>query len=306
MDVKLFVCIFDDARLLPHFLRHYDRFGITEFHIAAAPHLAEYVSTVSAGYKVVQYNEFDVAESVTGGVSAVAAMRERAQEADEWVVIVDLDEFVEFDVPVPQTIASMEAEGANVARGINYDRFAADGRPRPFDDSSDLSTLFPVRARFVRNVMGGTDVKGVLVRGHLASRKGVGHHVFENEVLYSKVFEISHYKWTDPSLKRMRQAYEMSKAAGRDWADEYQVVLDHYATHGRFAWETFGGELAEPARRLAEVERTAAELTAELQAIKQRRVVRLADRILSADSWRRRAYERLTKRKNKRPAQSPG
>jgi hypothetical protein len=303
-DVKLFVCIFDDARLLPHFLRHYDRFGITEFHIAAPPHLAEYVSTVSAGYEVVQYNDFDVADSFTGGVSAVTDMRERAQESDEWVVIVDLDEFVEFDAPVPGMLASMEAEGANVARGIMYDRFTVDGRPRPFDDDSDLPSLFPVRARFARDVRGGMDWKGVLVKGRLTTRPSFGHHFFEGEVVYSKVFEISHYRWNDPSsaLERTQQAYEMSL----DWADEFKRVLDHYATHGRFAWETFGGELAVPARRLAELERSVAALSAELETIKGRRVVRLADRILSPGSWRRRAYERLTRRKHERPALNSG
>ena len=38
--MKLFVCIFSDARLLPHFLSHYTRFGVSEFHIAAPPQLA--------------------------------------------------------------------------------------------------------------------------------------------------------------------------------------------------------------------------------------------------------------------------
>jgi hypothetical protein len=28
--MKLFVCIFSDARLLPHFLSHYTRFGVIE------------------------------------------------------------------------------------------------------------------------------------------------------------------------------------------------------------------------------------------------------------------------------------
>jgi hypothetical protein len=306
IDVKLFVCIFDDASLLPHFLRHYDRAGITEFHIAAPPDLAEQIAAVSAGHNVFQYNDFNVAESVTGGVSAVAAMRERAQGIDEWVVIVDLDEFVEFGAPLSEVIASMDAEGANVGRGIMYDRFTVDGRPQPFDDGSDLPSLFPVRARLIRNVMGGTDVKGILVKGHLSSRPGAGHHFFEDEVVYSQDFEISHYKWNDPSLKRMQQAYEMSRAAGREWAEEYKRVLDHYATHGRFAWETFGGELAEPARRLVELERSVAALSAELETIKGRRVVRLADRILSPGSWRRRAYERLIGRKTKRQAQNPG
>ena len=244
--MKLFVCIFDEAGLLPHFLRHYVRFGITEFHIAAPPHLSGYVGSAGDGYSVIQYNDFNVAETVNGEVSAVTVMRELVQDSDEWIVVVDLDEFVEFGRPVQRIIKDMEGEGANVARGILYDRFAVDGLPKPFDDDSDLPSLYPVRARFVKNVMGGEDRKGVLVKGHLKSRGA--HHVFYDEARYSKMLEISHYKWNDPSLRRIRQAYEMSHAAGRGWSEQYRRILDHFATHGRFAWETFGGELIDSTR----------------------------------------------------------
>jgi hypothetical protein len=239
--VKLFVCIFDDAGLLPHFLRHYDRLGVSEFHVATTPSLAEEVSEAAAAYRASVYTEFEVAETVTGGVTAVAAMRDRAQDLGEWVVIVDLDEFVEVDGPLQDLMPELERENANVARGIMYDRFPADGRPTPFDADSDLPSLYPVRARFIRDVMQGTDFKGFLVKGHL---QGEGaHHIFAGERVFSRVFEISHYKWDDPTLRRIKQALEMTQAAGLDWSEEYRRILEHYAEHGRFAWETFGGEL---------------------------------------------------------------
>ena len=246
--MKLFVSIFDDAQLLPHFLGHYLQFGITEFHVAAPPQLADDIRRMSTGYTVFQYSGLDVAETVCGGVSAVASMREVAQEADEWSVLVDLDEFVEFGEPLRTIVEDMEGEGANIARGVMYDRFAVDGRPKPFDEGSHLPSLYPVRARFIKNIMGGIDIKGVLVKGHLKGRGA--HHIFYDEVRYSKVFEISHYKWNDPSLRRIRQAYEMSRAAGLDWSQQYKKVLDHYARYGRFAWETFGGELVGPVTSL--------------------------------------------------------
>jgi hypothetical protein len=239
--LKLFVCVFDDARLLPHLLRHYVQFGVTEFHVAAPPRLADYVSRTSRGYKVVQYNDFDVADSFTGGVEAVTRMRERSQEPEEWIVIVDLDEFVEFPESVGDIVAKIEAEGGNIARGVMYDRFAIDGKLKPFDDDSDLSSLFPVKARFVRLVMGGEDTKGVLVKGHLKSRGA--HHMFHGERPYSEVFEISHYKWNDRAINRVQLAYDMCSASATGWEDEYKRILDHYNLHGRFAWESFGGQI---------------------------------------------------------------
>ena len=242
--MKLFVCIFDDARLLPHFLKHYARFGVGEFHIAAPGHLADYIAAASKDYAVRQYNNVNVADSFIGGVSAVTAMRQLSQAAGEWVVIVDLDEFVEFPGALPQLVANIAAEGANVARGIMIDRFAIDGQPTAFDGNSDLPALYPVKARFTQNIMGGVDYKGVIVRGHLESRGA--HHIFADEMLYSEVFEISHYKWNDLALARVRQAYQALSASGAGWAVQYQKILDHYDAHGRFAWESFGGELAPP------------------------------------------------------------
>jgi hypothetical protein len=241
--LKLFVCVVDDDRLLPHFLKHYGRFGVTEFHVAAPRNLAKAIAGVSHNFRVIQYNDFDAAASFTGGGEAVTNMRALAQGSDEWVVIVDLDEFVEFTEPVDDLVRVVEAEGANIARGIMYDRFAVDGQLKAFDENSEIAALFPVRARFRREVMGGNEVKGVLVKGRLRSL--AAHHKFHDEMPYSQMLEISHYKWNDRALDRLRLAREMCLAAKSPWDfdGEFKRVLDHYDQHGRFAWETFGGEI---------------------------------------------------------------
>ena len=244
--MKLFVCVFDDSRLLPHFLRHYDRFGVFEYHVAAPPQLAASVANITRNYRAIQYNDFNVAGSFTGGVEAVTKMRELAQGPEEWVVIVDLDEFVEFQEPVTDLAEKAEVEGGNIVRGVMYDRFAIDGHLKAFDDSSNLSALFPVRARFRSAVMRGNEFKGVVVKGRLKSEHA--HHQFYDERPYSKLLDISHYKWNDRAIDRTRLAHEMCAAAGSPWDfdGEFTRVLNHYDQHGRFAWETFGGEIVGP------------------------------------------------------------
>ena len=96
-------------------------------------------------------------------------MRELAQGPEEWVVIVDLDEFVEFSEPVNDLARKVEVEGGNIARGIMYDRFAIDGQLKAFTTIRTGPALFPVRARFRRVVMGGNEIKGVLVKGALGA-----------------------------------------------------------------------------------------------------------------------------------------
>ena len=240
--MKLYVAIFDDARLLPHFLKHYVPFGISEFHIAAPPSLADYVAEVSRGYTCHICHQYDVAETVTGAVGAVTAMRAATQGPDEWVAIADLDEFVEFEHPVTYWTARADAAERNVVRGIMYDRMAEDGRPKPFDDESDLPSLYPVRTRMRKELMSTVEFKGVLVKGLLQSK--VSHHKYHDEKpLKNVALEISHYKWMENGLDRIQQAYDMAVAQGMEWSWMYKRVLDHYAQHGRFAWETFGGEL---------------------------------------------------------------
>jgi hypothetical protein len=80
---------------------------VSEFHIATPPQLANETLCISANHSVALHTGFDVNDSVTGGTAAVSAMRDAARLEDEWVVIVDLDEFVEFQGP----IASLPTEG---------------------------------------------------------------------------------------------------------------------------------------------------------------------------------------------------
>jgi len=163
-ELKLFTTIYDDARLLGHFLAHYDRAGATQFFIAVAEGHGSAVRPFMPAYRITICEELGVADKYPFGVNAATEMRRRYQDPDEWAVMVDLDEFVEFPKPIFDIIADAQKEGANIVQAIMYDRFSADGKPRSFDASSDLSALFPVKARFIK-VMGGADHKGVLVKG---------------------------------------------------------------------------------------------------------------------------------------------
>jgi hypothetical protein len=165
--VKLFTSIYDDARLLGPFLKHYDFLGIEHFFIAVAPQLTSVVNDFSAAYNVAVFDGLDVESHFLGGTAAVSEMRRLHQADDEWVVIVDLDEFIEPAHVLKQIVAAADREASNLVRGIIYDRFSVDGRLADVCPDADLAQVFPVEARFTRNVMGGSDHKGVLVKGRL-------------------------------------------------------------------------------------------------------------------------------------------
>jgi hypothetical protein len=237
--MKLFVTVYDDPRLLGHFLRHYEAIGVTSFYIAIPGQLRDEVEKRTGGHPVKIINGLNVADSVSG-TAAVSDMRALHQENDEWVVICDLDEFLECE-SLEDAAEAAERGGANVVRGIMHDRFALDGQPRGFKSDEDLNEVYPIKCRFIREVMHGCDHKGILVKGLLNPTPGAAHHRFTGERGFCGVLDISHYKWTDSSLERVRSAYEIVSDAGVSWAVEYKRVLDHYDQYGKFAWETFGG-----------------------------------------------------------------
>ncbi len=149
----------------------YTRAGITEFFIAVPPEFGPVAASFLDRYGITLCTGLDVADSILTGTAAVSEMRRRYQRDGEWVVIVDLDEFVEFPEEVAAIVAAADKAGANVVRGIMLDRFSRDGRLSEFAPDADLSTVFPVKSRFIRNVMGGCDHKGVLVKSLFRRRR---------------------------------------------------------------------------------------------------------------------------------------
>jgi hypothetical protein len=243
--MKLFAAIYDDARLFNHFLNHYVKAGVTEFFIALDEQVADLAAPTIPSCRITLVHGLDVAESVHGGNAAVTEMRKRYQDPNEWTIIVDLDEFIEFPGPVPELLEAADRQHANIIKGTMFDRFSLDGKLVDFESDSDLSRVYPIKARFVHNVLDGADYKGVLVKGWLEAR--IAHHEFVDERPYSEFLEISHYKWSSTTaLDRVRRRYRTLIERGLEWAYEDRLILDHYERHGRFAWETFGGSLADP------------------------------------------------------------
>jgi len=237
--MKLFTAIYDDARLLSRFLWHYDRHQISEFLIAASP---SFVSTVKDFMSDYPITLIEKQYAGTGFLHAdpIREMREIHHRDNEWAVVVDLDEFVEFDPNISHILSIAESEKANVVRGIMYDRFSADGKLGDPDQASDLLSVFPIKANFIHQVQNSCDHKGVLVKGPLKGGGGY-HHWFEGEKLCSEILEISHYRWLTGAIDRYKARYAALTDAGTYWADEYKRIIDHYEQHGRFAWEEFGG-----------------------------------------------------------------
>src|SRR5437764_1476267 len=98
--MKLFTTIHHDDRLLGHFLTHYRRLGVTQFFVAVSEPFQNSVRRHAGSEEVTVYTKLDVSDTVIGQVSAATEMRRQHQQPTEWVIVVDLDEFVELPLGI--------------------------------------------------------------------------------------------------------------------------------------------------------------------------------------------------------------
>jgi hypothetical protein len=235
--MKLFTPIYDDCRLVPHFFAHYHRLGVTTFVIAASPNIVSEILPHTSGFDVIVRHDLDTADSFQGGSAAVTALRAEYSSPDEWVMITDVDEFLDAGTGVQDEIARAEEEGANVVRAQMVDRVAIDGSFPPIDPGTDLWATFPRECALTKLLQWSTDYKGVLVRGHLEA--AMAHHEFRDERLASRWLRLHHFKWNANVLPRLQSAIDLARASGINWWVEYDRVLRHVAEHGRIRWEDY-------------------------------------------------------------------
>jgi len=242
--MKLFVAVTAHATLLPHFLRHYQAAGVSQFFISIEAGLEESVERMAAGFPVEFVRGLDTAESIEGGTEAVTRMRMKFARPDEWVVLTDLDEFQAHPQGVDATAAEADREGANVVRGYMIDRVATDGELKPIGPDDDLFDVFAERCYVTALLQGGLSYKCALVKNHLESGRtaeglSLAHHHMMGERIATATVDIHHFKWNSEALDRMKTAIARTQAAGQPFWVEYQRVLEHLETHGRLQWQDF-------------------------------------------------------------------
>ncbi len=250
--MKLFVAVAAHATLLPHFVRHYQSAGVTQFFVAVEPALEEHVARLTAGRPVEIVRGLDASESIEGGTAAVSNMRAEVADPDEWVVLADLDEFQMHPRGVVATAAAADAEGANVVRGRLVDRVATDGELKSIGPNDDLWRLFPEESHITALLQQGVAHKCALVKNHLKSALNgdglsLAHHHMTGERVASTRIDIHHFKWNAEAVDRMTMAMARTQAAGQPFWVEYERVLEHIREHGRLRWEDFTNSPADTA-----------------------------------------------------------
>lgn len=233
------VTAYDHADLLPHFLDHYTRLGVTRTLVSAR---SEEVR--DAAEALARHYPADVTHTPADffADSDKADVEERILAAhgldeDDWLMRLDLDEFHEYPAPLADVVREMNAHDDWALRGWIVDRVAADGRLAPVAPAPSIWAQFPVVASITGALLHASTQEIMLCRRRVRLKGGVKHDT-EN-AYYDRVpfgergqYRVHHFKWLE-GLDRRLEHRLATAAIGDVYRAECERFLAYYRERGR-------------------------------------------------------------------------
>jgi hypothetical protein len=214
LDMKLLFIVWSlqDFNTMKQFFKHYRGLGVTRFYCIFHTYGMEDTTIydyVSQNATIVHHWD----EPYTTEWEARLKnkyKREIVDHEDEWLWVVDADEFVDINQTYIREVLESDA---NYVNGWMIDRFSPNGLIQPEDDN--MFKQFPLRAFYTRYKLSGSASKITLTKGYVIL--GTGHHVVLNGLYdygleddrilipYNKEedtwIEVAHMKWTNQILE---------------------------------------------------------------------------------------------------------
>lgn len=163
---------------------------------------------------------------------------EAAGCAGDWIIPADLDEFIQFPVPLPELIATMDAQSADHIMGAFRDRITEDGHFAETRMQPTLWEQYPlecdVSARLVQCLC-----KVALCRGSCVLSSG--HHFVESPAreFSGEPAVLHHFKWRAGLVEALQRRLQVDRRESVPWTGEAVRVLDYVKCHGRIVPEHF-------------------------------------------------------------------
>jgi len=199
--MKLITGVVFNCELVPYFIEHYKKLGVTEIlcilNVHENKNIAAQIEKMSYNtiFKIVKIvNETD---SFVLNANTMEEIKNKFIQQDEWFMVADLDEFHEYIKPIPEMISFAEEEKANCVIGHFLDRISSDGSLPSLDYSKTLDEQFPLGCQLTKNKLRGNNRKLMILKGHNL-RIFRGFHYSHNERSSSLNKNIvHHFKWSN-------------------------------------------------------------------------------------------------------------
>ena len=261
---RLFVTTVVDSRnvdLAGHMVAHYTKLGIKTSNMLVILHGAKRDKAFETARAALKQLKIAPVEWI-GQFSATTALYHRLKlleklAAPDWLVYVDMDEFIAIDGTLVNYVASLQRESYTIVSGMLVDRVAANGALGTVQPKVALADQFPLECQLTARLLKGSTTKLVLMRADFRASAG-NHALLPGGWLKSngmtalattvtgvtkqhpKRVTIHHYKWTKHAVPMLveRVAYYKNKMRA-GWWQESQRFLDQVEKTKTIPTETY-------------------------------------------------------------------
>lgn len=234
-----------DAALLPHFVNYYRGLGVENFAISVheqrpgiRAEAGALAATLGPGVTLHPASAWQERTGVEGANKD--DLRRRVAQPEDWLIPADLDEFIQFPLPLPALIGKLIEADAQWVMGRFRDRLALGGVLAPTAPVPSVWEQYPLEADISSQVVKGLCTKVILCRGDCEI--GSGHHFVRGaaRVLGGTSGIVHHFKWRAGLAEALARRVDICRREKVPWVDESERVLAYLAEHGRIVPEHFG------------------------------------------------------------------
>lgn len=230
-----------DPKLLPHFLNHYNKIGVTKFVIAVIYYddkqtdIVDYVKTYCQNYDALI---FPLKKNIIGSHKDNIEKFLKTQyyvKNDEYIIYADIDEFFEYPAPISEIISEMNKQNIWCIASHFNDRISSDGLLIDIANNIDLGEQFPLGGTITKNILNTITQKVILQRGRVIL-KDAGHHdtkigkLDKYPIGNESEYYVHHFKWNANLISQIN--HRLKHNYSHHWyRSEQKRFMDYYISN---------------------------------------------------------------------------
>ncbi len=228
-----------DIRLLEQNLQYYTDLGVDKIFLSIHAYGKQGIKLISDVMLIAEKYHAVIADSHENeGINeAERYTRIVANNCnrDDWIVIADIDEFIQFPMPLTELVRFCDNEKFDYIQGLFLDRLCKKGT---FPELSEkpLWDQFPIGTQLTKNICKGNEHKTTLARAWVTISNG--HHYAKNGKSCPKeqcMSIVHHFKWDASVIHRCKDMIKIYRETGLPWGEERQRFIDYVSRRNGLA-----------------------------------------------------------------------
>jgi len=222
--VRLCSVMGERVDILPHFIKHYKKLGVNEFHIIVhvpfQNHPFYQIATKALKKERLKAHSFYFG-SCNGKICTQLLNNIKKHYPNDWFLIADQDEFQLYPKEIRKIIKDCERDNKNFVTGCFLDRVSDNGKLLELKENVSIWKQFPICGFLSFPLCEANPYKITLCKGKILLSEGQhsvdtgGQYPVTNEL----VSQVHHFKWTKCFKERFQKRLEKFELG--DWEGSY-------------------------------------------------------------------------------------